>query len=450
MCRGATPAGQSGAAGSDLDMARRGRDSRRNGRPAPRMSSVVPVVAGSRTPEPTQNVRKACSNLNQLTRYADTERHRPDKLPETLRELRALADQVSEVSEEIRLLAGRTWRRVQPSARLRQPRPPSSTAPRTTSRRAGPWPARSGRMPSQWGIAIVRRRARLRQLELTLVPCLARNRPVSISTQCSVRLVLTAQREQRLPPHETLWPQSKTPHRHAVTGLYHSDGGWRMAVTTVVRALLSAHRLRRDGETLEGRQMRQYRAIRMAATCLMAVGLLIFGFGTATAQPEDSPDPPASASGATPDLETIDEIDLSSGHFAPAPAAITPQATSGVITAGDCRYQQAVDNAHVTRGEASVHGWWLSWSAGCPSTATTLVHLQAYWCDQFGCRWITVDSDSRSAGPGTGKRANARWACASTTQTVGWRGAVDVDLDWQVDPSGLTYSPPQNWSCTPS
>lgn len=187
---------------------------------------------------------------------------------------------------------------------------------------------------------------------------------------------------------------------------------------------------------------------RLAAISLMAAGSLIFG--TASAQAEGSPDPSAVKSDAAPDLETIDELDLSSGYFAPAPATLTPQAESPVITAGDCQYKQAVDNAHVTRGEAPVHGWWIKWAGSCPSTATTTVYLQAYWCDQLGCRWVTVRSNSRSAGPGTSKRANARSACASTTRTVGWRGASDVDLDWQVDPSGLTYSGYQNLYCSPS
>lgn len=168
------------------------------------------------------------------------------------------------------------------------------------------------------------------------------------------------------------------------------------------------------------------------------------------AQPKCSPaESPGSETDAAPDLETIDEIDLSSGHFAPAPRTNTPMAELPVITAGDCQYKQAVDHAHVTRGEASVHGWWIHWAGSCPSTATSTVHLQAYWCDQLGCRWVTVRSGSRSAGPGTARRANARWGCASNA-TVGWRGAVDVDLDWQVDPPGLTYSPPRNLSCAPS
>ncbi|MFL6139649.1 MAG: hypothetical protein ACJ74O_17875 [Frankiaceae bacterium] len=126
-------------------------------------------------------------------------------------------------------------------------------------------------------------------------------------------------------------------------------------------------------------------------------------------------------------------------------------AQSGPITAGSCTYEQATDNAHLSSGDASTHGWWLKDSGTCPSKATVTQYIQAYWCDPFyGCSWQTLSSGQADvyAGGGSGNRATARWTCHGT-QTVGWRGFVDVDLDGVSDPSGYTYSPPQNLACYP-
>jgi hypothetical protein len=135
-------------------------------------------------------------------------------------------------------------------------------------------------------------------------------------------------------------------------------------------------------------------------------------------------------------------------HFAPYPRDVSPMAESGDITAGDCTYRQATDNAHVTSGEVSVHGYWIFRTGTCPSKANVDVDLQAFGCGPFICQWITVASGSREVPPGTSRRANARLACASTS-TVGWRGLVDVDLIGVGDPSGRTSSDPQNLSCSP-
>lgn len=138
------------------------------------------------------------------------------------------------------------------------------------------------------------------------------------------------------------------------------------------------------------------------------------------------------------------------GHFAPYPGGALPAAESGNITAGSCTYRQAVDNPHVTAGESSVHGWWINAGGTCPSKANVDVYLQGYWCDGFGCSWITVADGSGDyyAGGGSGRRANARRACSGTS-TVGWRGYVDVDLIGVNDPSGYTYGTIVNLSCVP-
>lgn len=143
-----------------------------------------------------------------------------------------------------------------------------------------------------------------------------------------------------------------------------------------------------------------------------------------------------------------------SGYFAPYPGGdVTAMAESGDITARSCTYRQAIDDPHISstaRRAASVHGWWRKISGTCPSRANVDTYLQGYWCDQLGCRWITVASASADvyAGGGSGNRVTAR-KTSSSTKRVGWRAFVDVDLIGVSDPPGYTYSPPVNLACSP-
>lgn len=155
--------------------------------------------------------------------------------------------------------------------------------------------------------------------------------------------------------------------------------------------------------------------------------------------------------GAAPRDQVADD-----GHYAPLSALpadkVGHRALSAVISAGDCNYQQANDNAHFssTGFAISSHGWWVMWSGTCPNTANVDIYLQAVYCDSNGCRWRTVDTDSATVrdGGGAGKRATAREECSGVT-TVGWRSYVDVDLVGVSDPSGYTYSEPQDRNCYP-
>jgi hypothetical protein len=162
---------------------------------------------------------------------------------------------------------------------------------------------------------------------------------------------------------------------------------------------------------------------------------------------------PISAGGSLPS-SAPSKPSASSGHFAPYPGGdITPQAESGNITAGSCTYRQAIDDPHISSTAplaASVHGWWIKVSGTCPSKANVDTYLQGYWCDIYGCRWITVASASADvyAGGGSGNRVTARRTCSSN-KTVGWRGYVDVDLIGVSDPAGYTYSTIKNLACEP-
>ncbi len=158
--------------------------------------------------------------------------------------------------------------------------------------------------------------------------------------------------------------------------------------------------------------------------------------------------------GASPHRSSGPSKHSARGHFAPYRVGATMSAESGNITAGSCTYKQAIDDPHISSTPpttASVHGWWLRVSGTCPSKANVDVYLQGYWCDIYGCRWITVASGSSDvyAGGGSGRRATARKTCSSTARTVGWRGFVDVDLIGVSDPAGYTYSAIRNLPCSP-
>lgn len=142
------------------------------------------------------------------------------------------------------------------------------------------------------------------------------------------------------------------------------------------------------------------------------------------------------------------------GYFGEAPPVVQPLATSGWITAGNCVYAQAVDNPHWSDNYTtiSVHGWWLKLSGStCPTYANVDTHLQAYYCNAYGCSFVTIASDSRDvqAGGGGGRRGNARSGCSSSN-LISYRGAADVDLIGQSDPGGWTYSPHVGLNCYPA
>jgi len=136
-------------------------------------------------------------------------------------------------------------------------------------------------------------------------------------------------------------------------------------------------------------------------------------------------------------------------------AGVTAMAESGDITAGNCTYRQAVDNAHPSsnpRGYASVHGWWKKRAGTCPSTADVDVYLQAAFCDTEGnCGWRTIASGNKDVKPGGGanNRANARNRCADD-RTVGYRDTSTLILNGVSDPDGYTYSPGRDIACYPA
>lgn len=147
----------------------------------------------------------------------------------------------------------------------------------------------------------------------------------------------------------------------------------------------------------------------------------------------------------------------SGGYFAPyGQGTVSPNVESEMIVAGTCHYTQDTDYVHISSSEdaASVHGFWLNYSGPgtCPEKATVTVYLQALHCYNYpyNCNWATLNVGQADvlAGGGGGRRATARWHCASHN-TVGWRAFVDVDLDNWGDPAGFTYGEPIDRDCSP-
>ncbi|MFE0877251.1 hypothetical protein ACFW4X_20720 [Streptomyces smyrnaeus] len=93
------------------------------------------------------------------------------------------------------------------------------------------------------------------------------------------------------------------------------------------------------------------------------------------------------------------------------------------------------DNAHVTRGEVSVHGWWTKQS-GPAKKAKVTVWLQAH----KGSKWKSIDEGVRTVKPGTSKRANARKKCKNRTTKVKFRTKVDVDIIGYADSPRKLYT----------
>jgi hypothetical protein len=175
----------------------------------------------------------------------------------------------------------------------------------------------------------------------------------------------------------------------------------------------------------------------------LAVGLVALLASAFAANAATLPQPPAPPAPTAPPRP--------GGHYAPYDGLV-PLTTSAPISAGGCTYTQVNDDPHISSTApraASVHGWFNRVGGTCPQADVT-AGLQAYWCDMFGCQWITVATGASrvSAGGGSANRATARQVCSSSP-IVGWRGWTDVDLVGISDPGGVTYSNIVNLGCAP-
>jgi hypothetical protein len=135
-------------------------------------------------------------------------------------------------------------------------------------------------------------------------------------------------------------------------------------------------------------------------------------------------------------------------HPAPYPggsvssAAATALAIGGVVpaVAAACTPYVDGDNAHLSSGDVSVHGWW--YRNNCANTKTTVtIGLQEYYSDGS---WRTKATGSAYVWPGGGSanRAVARHVCESMV-SAGWRSYVIVT----IGNGASAYTPAQNLAC---
>jgi hypothetical protein len=98
----------------------------------------------------------------------------------------------------------------------------------------------------------------------------------------------------------------------------------------------------------------------------------------------------------------------------------------------------------------SVHGYWKRVSGTCPSTANVDTYLQAYWCDQYGCRWITVASDSGDVRRRRFRQSHHREKDLLEQLQDRWLARLRRCRSQRSRRSaGYTYSPAVNLTCTP-
>lgn len=206
----------------------------------------------------------------------------------------------------------------------------------------------------------------------------------------------------------------------------------------------------------------------LAAVMILVTGAIPASASTLTTDSDESVSAIKEqlADGISTESELYEVVSSSPGfHYASAaeaPELVADDSGEGVELADpkvspyvwwfSCNYDGRADNPHVTRNQASVHGYWVVNSGSCPSTATVTVNLQALACSSFyGCTWITQNTSSGTftPGSGTGHWATPHKTCANTSRT-GWRGQVDVNLTGVPDPYGYQYGPALDLSCSPA
>ncbi|GAD34527.1 Zn-finger domain associated with topoisomerase type I [Microbacterium sp. TS-1] len=207
-----------------------------------------------------------------------------------------------------------------------------------------------------------------------------------------------------------------------------------------------------------GQKMRNAKMLGLVVASALAMMLAVPGAASA-AQVEPAPPADVAAQIASdPELRyvTVAEAEALYGFDADAEDVPEPAATEPVVTPlwswWGCDWRGKADYPHVTKNEASVHGYWVKDGGDCPATGTVTVELQALGCSQFGCTWITQATDVAPGvkpGSGTGRWATPHKACANNNLT-GWRGRVDTALTDFYDPFGWDDGPAKDLSCSPA
>lgn len=116
-----------------------------------------------------------------------------------------------------------------------------------------------------------------------------------------------------------------------------------------------------------------------------------------------------------------------------------------VTTAKIGVFQTKGDYVHVTRGQASGHGWWLK---GTTKATKAKVTVQLQYKPKKNSSWHNRGKAGvKTIKPGTSKRANARMTCRSSGNKQ-WRSWIDVDLIGYLDTPNKLYTPARTIKCT--
>jgi hypothetical protein len=121
--------------------------------------------------------------------------------------------------------------------------------------------------------------------------------------------------------------------------------------------------------------------------------------------------------------------------------------SNGIVYAA-CSFDTLGDYVHKSSGQASGHGWWKAYS-GCNPTARVKVQLQELFSNGVYYVWYnrgTVGNEVVTSGGGAGNRSTGKATC-NTSDYVGWRSVVDVDIIGQSDPGDWLYTPASNIYC---
>lgn len=195
----------------------------------------------------------------------------------------------------------------------------------------------------------------------------------------------------------------------------------------------------------------QRRGLPLAISVVVA---LMLGFSLAGIANADGP--PVGVAGWAPyndDVRETQDAEDGSGAGGGDADNASSSGNEQIAVAGDCTYKSISDDIHWSGPELSVHGWWDKVSStGCPSRAEVETMLQGVWCDPRvgGCWWKKVHKQEKIIRPGggRGKRSNARTSCVSSDM-IGFRSVIDVDLVGMSDPPDKLRSAPGDWACRP-
>lgn len=188
------------------------------------------------------------------------------------------------------------------------------------------------------------------------------------------------------------------------------------------------------------RSMRSRAATAVAASALLTAGLSGTASAAAGSAAAGVPAPHHSRPHPAPYPGAVSAPNPGVGAVLPAPPA-APITNSGAVTATACTPYADGDNAHLSSGDVSGHGWW--YQGTCANQKTTVtIYLYEYFSDGTW-HWQGTGSAYVWPGGGSANRAVVRQVCGGVA-LAGWRTLVVVTLG----NGASAYTPAQNLNCT--